>query len=145
MFVNNVYCESSLIPVATITLTSTVDGRQAACPGEVVTFTCIVIQGAAITWTAAPVLVGISVRFLATTSPGDRQLDCSPSTVRCADLDYRATLTSVGTLDMNGIADMTSTFRFTARAELNGTVVQCSAVTDPATPSATQTLNIAGE
>ena len=86
-----------------------------------------------------------SVRFLATSSPGDRQLDCSPSTVRCADLDYRATLTSVGTLDMNGAADMTSTFRLTARTELNVTVVQCSAVTATTTPSATQTLNVAGE
>jgi len=39
--------------IATITLTSNVDGRQAACPGEVVTYTCTMIQGAVITWTAA--------------------------------------------------------------------------------------------
>ena len=45
------------LPVATITLSSTLDGRQAACPGEVVTYTCTVIQGVVLGWTAAPVLV----------------------------------------------------------------------------------------
>ena len=145
MFVNNVYCQSSLIPVATITLTSSVDGRQAVCPGMVVTYTCTVIQGGAITWTAAPVLTGTAVRFLSTT-PADNSQSCSPSTVQCADLDYQATLTSISNLDMSGtFADMTSSFRFTSRAELSGAVVQCSAVTATATPSATQTLNVAGE
>ena len=122
------------------------DGRQAACPGEVVTYTCTVTQGGSITWTAAPVLVGIAVRFL-TTEPSGSSLSCSDpsSPVQCADLDYQATITSVGTLDMNGLADLTSTFRFTARAEINGTVVQCSAVTATSTPSGTQTVNVAGE
>ena len=144
MFVSNVYCQSSLIPVATITLTSSVDVRQAACPGMVVTYTCNVIQGGAITWTAAPVLVDpTAVVFLAAT-PSDNSRSCGPSTVQCADLDYQATFTNVGPLT-SGRADMTSTFRFTARAEFNGTVVQCSAVTDPATPSATQILNVSGE
>ena len=132
------------LPVATIALTSTVDGRQAACPGEVVTYTCIVTQGGAITWTAAPVLVGTAVRFLTTESSGS-SLSCSdPSPpVQCAELDYQATITSVGTLDVNGLADLTSTFMFTAKAEINGTVVQCSAVTATSTPSATQALNVA--
>ena len=66
-----------------------------------------------------------------TASPGDRVLDCSDLTspVQCADFDYQATLTSISTL-RNGFADMTSTFRFTASAKVNGTVVQCSARTD---------------
>ena len=121
------------------------DGRQAACPGEVVTYTCTVTQGGAITWTAAPVLVGTAVRFL-TTDPSGSRRSCSDisSPVQCADLDYQATLTSVGTVDMNGAADLTSTFRFTARAEFNGTVVECSAVTATTTQPATQTLNIVG-
>ena len=121
------------------------DGRQAACPGEVVTYTCTVTQGGSITWTAAPVLVGIAVRFL-TTEPSGSSRSCSDpsSPVQCANLDYQANIASVGTLDMNGLADLTSTFRFTARAEINGTVVQCSAVTATSTPSATQTLNVAG-
>jgi len=123
-----------------------VDGRQAACPGEVVTYTCTVTQGGSITWTAAPVLVGIAVRFL-TTEPSGSSLSCSDpsSPVQCVDLDYQATITSVGTLDMNGLADLTSTFMFTARAEINGTVVQCSAVTATSTQSGTQTVNVAGE
>jgi len=134
-------------PVATITLTSSVDGRQASCPGEVVTYTCTVIQGASVTWTAAPVLMDPTAVVFVSTSPSDeRQLGCSDasSPVQCGDLDYQATLTSVGTVDMNGAADLTSTFRFTAKAELNGTVVECSAVTTTTTQPATQTLNIVG-
>ena len=120
------------------------DGRQAACPWDVVTYTCTLIQGGSLTWTAAPVLVDpAAVVFIAAT-PSDNSRSCSPSTVQCAVLNYQATLTNVGTLT-SGRADMTSTFRFTARAELNGTVVQCSGVTDPVTPAENQVLNIAGE
>jgi len=148
-----IWCQQDLLLVfnthpyiATVTLTSNVDGRQAACPGEVVTYTCTVIQGAVITWTAAPVLVGTVVRFRSTSPPDEWQLSCSDtsSPVPCTDLDYQATLTSVGTLDMNGAANLTSTFRLTATAELNGTVVQCSAVTATTTPPATQTLVTVG-
>jgi len=123
------------------------DGRQAACPGEVVIYTCIVTQAASITWTAAPVLVGISVRFRSTSPTDERQLSCSDSSspVLCANLDYQATLTRIGTVDMIGAADLTSTFRFTARAELNGTVVQCSAVNIPNAPPDSLVLNVAGE
>ena len=121
------------------------DGRQAACPGEVVTYTCTVTQGAAVTWTAAPVLLGTAVRFLSIDPSGSSRSCSDPSSpVQCADLDYQATITSVGTLDMNALADLTSTFMFTARAELNGTVVQCSALTATSTPSAIQTLNSVG-
>jgi len=132
---------------ATITLTSSVDGRQAACPEEVVTYTCTVTQAASITWNAAPVLMDSSVSFLSTSLSGEQQLSCSDisSSIECADLDYQAILTSVGTVDMNGAADLTSTFRFTARAELNGTVVQCSAVNVPNAPPESQVLNVAGE
>ena len=66
------------------------------------------------------------LQLSSTASPGDRVLDCSDPTfpVLCADFDYQATLTSISTL-RNGLADMTSTFRFTASAKVNGTVVQC--------------------
>jgi len=135
------------LPVAVITLTSTVDGRQAVCPGEVVTYTCNVTKATIVTWTAAPVLVGTDVRFRSNSPSDEQQLSCTDtsSPVQCADLDYQATLTSVGTVDMIGAADLTSTLRFTARAELNGTVVECSAVTATTTPPATQTLNVVGE
>jgi len=124
-----------------------VDGRQAACPGEVVTYTCNVTQAASVTWTAAPVLVGIVVRFRSNSPSDERQLSCNAtsSPVQCTDLDYQATLTSVGTVDMNGAADLTSTFRFTAIAELNGTVVQCNAVNVPNAPPERQVLNVIGE
>ena len=133
--------------VATITLTSSVDARQAACPEEVMTYTCTVTQAASITWTAAPVLVGTSVRFRSISPSDEWQLSCSDtsSPVQCADLDYQATLTSVGIVDMIGAADLMSTFRFTARAELNGTVVQCSTVNVPNAPPDSQVLNVAGE
>ena len=40
----------------TVTLTSCVeqDGRQAACPGEVVTFTCVVTEAGGLQWIAEP-------------------------------------------------------------------------------------------
>jgi len=123
-----------------------VDGRQVACPGEVVTYTCTATQAASVTWTAAPFLVGTAVRFRSTSPSDERQLGCSDtsSPVQCAGLDYQATLTSVGTF-VGGVADLTSTFRFTARAELNGTVVQCSAVNVPNAPPESQVLNVVGE
>ena len=65
--------------------------------------------------------------------------------MQCAGFDFVATLTNVGPLEMNGAADMTSTFRFTARAELNRTVVQCSGTTSPSTPSESLNFTVAGE
>ena len=132
-----------IIHIATTTLTSTLDGRQAACPGEVVTYTCNVTAAIAISWTVAPIFVVESlVRFLSTT-PLNQRVTCS--TMQCAGFDFLATLTNVGPLDMNGAADMTSTFRFTARASLNQTVVQCSGLTSPSTPSESRNFTVAGK
>ena len=129
-------------PVATSSLSSTLDGRPAACPGEVVTYTCNVTQGFLIGWSAAPVLDAALVQFAPTDS---RILGCSNVTaIQCDDFDFQATLTSVGPVQ-NGQADMTSTFRFTARPRLNGTVVECTRTTSPSTPSANHTLIIAGK
>ena len=129
------------LPVATSSLSSTLDGRQAACPGEVVTYTCNVTQGFLIGWGATPVLDAALVQF-APTDP--RILGCSNvSSIQCDDFDFQATLTSVGTVS-SGQADMTSTFRFTATVGLNGTVVECTRTTSPSTPSANQTLIITG-
>ena len=52
-----------------MTLTSSVelDGRQAACPGEVVTFTCTVAEAVALEWIAEPFIPRndpIRVQFL---------------------------------------------------------------------------------
>ena len=50
-------------PVATSSLSSTLDGRQAACHGELVTYTCNVTQGFLIGWGATPVLDAALVQF----------------------------------------------------------------------------------
>ena len=132
-----------LSSIATITLTSTLDGRQAACPGEVVTYTCNVTTAATIFWIVAPIFVMQSlVRFVPTT-PLNQRVTCT--TMQCAGFDFVATLTNVGPLDMNGAADMTSTFRFTATTELNQTVVQCSGTTSPPTPSESHNFTVAGK
>ena len=131
-------------PVATITLSSTLDGRQAACPGEVVTYTCTVTQGFLIGWTAAPVLVDAT--FTRFTPTGPRLVGCSnaSSPVQCVDFDFQSILTNVGPVQ-SGAADMTSTFRFTARAGLNRTMVECSGTTSPPTPAETHTFTVAGK
>ena len=129
-----------------MTLTSTLDGRQTACPGEVVTYTCMVTQGFALGWTAAPVLVDATLVAFTPTDP--RTLGCSnvSSPVQCNEFDFLATLTNVGPRDiMTGAADLTSTFGFTARAELNGTVVQCSGSTSPPTPSESLNFTVVGK
>ena len=129
-------------PVATVTLTSTLDGRQAACPGEV-TYSCNVTQGFSVSWTAAPVLV--SLTFVRLLPSGPRMLRCSDiQAIQCADLDFQANLTVTSTV-VNGMADLTSTFRFTARVELNETVVECSGLTLPLTPPVNHTFTVAGK
>ena len=100
-------------------------------------------QGFLIGWGATPVLDATLAQFAPTDS---RILGCSNVTaIQCDDFDFQATLTSVGTVDMTGAADMTSTFRFTARPGINGTVVECSGLTVPSTPSVNHTFTIAGE
>ena len=62
------------------------------------TYTCTVTQAVILDWTAEP-FIGESDRlqFACSTPAEDRVIDCSDSsTVPCADLDYTATLTSVG-------------------------------------------------
>ena len=131
-----------LISTATITLTSSVVGQ--ACPGEVVTYTCMVDQAAIVGWTAAPVLTDpTAVLFVVTADQTTR--DCSAiSSIQCSDLDFYANFTNISAVQ-NGVADLNSTFRFTARAELNGTVVQCTAATASDAPRANQSLIVAGK
>ena len=131
-------------PAATSTLTSTLDGRQTACPGEVVTYTCTVTQGFFIGWTAAPVLVDATfVRF----TPSDQRMrGCgnASSPVDCTEFDFQGTVSSVGPVQ-SGAADMTSIFSFTATTRINGTVVECSGQTSPPTPSESYTFTVAGK
>ena len=131
---------------ATFTLNSTLDGRQAACPGEIVTYTCIVGRAVILEWTAEPFIMDRNrLQFTSTTPPGNSVLACgtSISPVQCAEFDYRATLTSVGAVQ-SGIADMTSTFSVTANTRLIGTVVQCRGLTVTTEHIASSTLNVTG-
>ena len=66
------------------------------------------------------------------------------SVVTWTDLDFHANLTSVSAIQ-SITANLTTTFRFTATAELNGTVVLCFAVTVSGTPTASQSLTVAGD
>ena len=135
-----------MFPTATINLTSSVVGQ--ACPGEVVTYTCMVDQAAALGWTAAPVLTDpTAVVFVATAPSNQRTRDCSTiSSIQCSDLDFYATFRNVSAVQ-NGLADLTSTFSFTVTAELNRTVhvVQCFAATESGTLTAIQRLIVAGK
>ena len=101
-------------------------------------------QGFVIGWTAAPVLVDAT--FTRFTPTGPRVVGCSnaSSPVQCVDFDFQSTLTNVGPVQ-NGAADMTSTFRLTVRAGLNGTVVECSGTTSPPTASESHTLTVVGK
>ena len=130
---------------ATITLTSTLNG-QPATSGEMVTYTCTLNETSQIIWTAPPVIRNPAyVVFTPTTSSDQRMLGCSDvQAINCTDINFLAALTSFGPLDMNGLADMTSTFRFPATVALNETVIQCSGLTAAGTEMANQTLIVEG-
>ena len=103
-------------------------------------------QGRTLEWTAEPFIMPSNrLQFSSTAPPEDRVLACSDPTspVQCTNFDYQATLTSVSAIQ-NGFADMTSTFRFTASARVNGTVVQCKGLTATEDQMATHRLNVTG-
>ena len=119
---------------------------QPASSGQEVTYTCTLTDAATISWTAPPVFTSTSlIRFVPTTPSGQRMLGCSDvQDINCTDIDFQAALTSVGTIDMNGLADLTSTFRFTATVALNETVIRCSGATATGTETVNQTLIVEG-
>ena len=103
-------------------------------------------QAVTLDWTAEPFIMDSNrLQFTSTTPLQNTVITCgdSTSTVQCADLDYQATLTSVGPVQ-NGFADMTSTFSFTASARVNGTVVQCRGSTATGIQVASNALNATG-
>ena len=115
---------------ATMILTSTLDGRQTACPGEVVTYTCTVPRTSSAGWDVPPDIM---------------QFNYFPSsqTGRPEDIgDFQVVLTDVGPIDM-GLADLTFTLTVTATLGRNGTVVQC--LGDEAGERVSLVLNIASE
>ena len=105
----------------TVTLSSSVeqDGRQAACPGEVVTFTCMVTNETRLRWIAEPFInLNEPIQYPPRAIVGEMMVDMSGQ--------FMANVTSV-TLN-GGVADLTSELTVTVSAPeaLNGTVVQCS-------------------
>ena len=105
-------------------------------------------QGFTLGWTAAPILVDNTLVVFTPSDPVRRMLGCRDiTTIQCVDLDFQATLTSVGPVQ-SGAADMTSTFTFTAQPWIywiNGTVVECSGTTSPPTPSESRTFTAVGK
>ena len=97
-------------------LTSSVeqDGRQVACPGEVITFTCTVAEAAGISWAAEPFMTNPIV-FTFT----DQSNDTQDRGV------FHAVLKAVTMPDFFR-ANFISTLTVRASDSLNGTVVQCT-------------------
>ena len=96
-----------------MTLTSTLDGRQTACPGEVVTYTCTVFQTAVISVYALPDIDG--VHYFPRSPLGQQSIR-----------GFQLALTNKVPDPTNpALADLTITLTVTATAGRNGTVVQC--------------------
>ena len=96
---------------ADITLTSSLDGAQAACPGQVVTYTCTALRTNAIQWIVAPGV--LSVTFF--------QDDIITEEI---DGNFQVTLTS-RIPNGTGTSDLTSTLRVVTTASQNGSRIQC--------------------
>ena len=95
---------------ATVTLTSTLNGRQTACPGEVVTYTCTVLRTTAVGWIALP-----DINYVPGSLIGQRVIG-----------DFQLALTNKVFDPTNpALADLTITLTVTATVDRNGTVVQC--------------------
>ena len=135
-----------VLHTATVVLDSSV-GMRGACPGEMVTYTCTVIQGIALDWIVEPFISGTDIRFRNSTPTDMRSVDCNEVTPpQCDNINFIATLTNTAnsmTVMNVPVADITSTLTFTATARLNGTVVQCRGVT-AVTQIANRTVNVAG-
>ena len=130
---------------AAITLTSTLNGRQGACPREVVTYTCTLTQGSFLEWTAEPFLSATELRFTPTTPANSRMVDCDDYVnIQCTVFDFQSTVSITNINAGMTLADLTSTFRFTARAEINGTVVRCRVVDVNGLAAQNETLKAVG-
>ena len=130
---------------ATVVLDSSVGMRQ-ACPGEMVTYTCTVVQGFTLDWLVEPFFSRI--RFMLDSTPVGRSVYCNDVTPpQCSNISFVATFTNTAnrmTTATGPLADMTSTLTFTAVTRLNGTVVQCRGSTAVGFPINSSILNVAG-
>ena len=119
-----------------------------ACPGEVMTYTCTVNQGADLEWIVEPFISGSTRILFRSIDPTGRSVGCNDvAAVQCTDFNFVATytnLTNPTTVASGTVADITSTLTFTATARLNGTVVQCRGTTASGFPTTNSTLNVTG-
>ena len=94
-------------------------GRQAACPGEEVTFTCVVIEGAALWWIAEPhITQSDPVTFsVATATAGE---------TRDPTAEIHIVLDDVSRGSVPQVRDFVSTLTVRNSTALSGTVIQCS-------------------
>ena len=114
-----------------MTLTSTLDGRQTACPGEEVTYTCTVLRTSAAGWHVPPDIMELN--YFPSSTIGQRVIG-----------DFRITLTTKDVDPNNAaLADLTITLTVTATLARNGTVVECRG--DEPTERMSLVLNIASE
>ena len=118
------------VGTATVTLTSTLDGRQTTCPGEAVTYTCTVLRTAVISWVISPGIMN-RVDYYPRDQIGQRVVG-----------DFQIALTSNVPIVV-GLADLTITLTVTATLAHNGTVVQCRG--DDPSERMSLVLNIASE
>ena len=96
-----------------MTLTSTLDGRQTACPEEVVTYTCTILRTSYITWLVLP---DIDVDYFPNSPLGQQTIG-----------DFQTALTNrvPDPINPTTLADLTTTLTVTATLAHNGTVVEC--------------------
>ena len=128
---------------ATVVLDSSVGTRQ-ACPGEMVTYTCTVIQGTFLDWIVEPFIDDSDPVRFSTAATAGTSFDCSgAAAVQCAEFNFVATLTSI-TNSIAILENFTSTMAFTATSRLNRTVVQCRGTVDPMPIISSSTLYVAG-
>ena len=112
-------------------MTSTLDGRQTACPGEVVTYTCTVLRTTVVSWFALPDVDG--AQYFPSNPVGQRAVG-----------DFQLALTNkVPDPNNAALADLTTTLTVTATLARNGTVVQCRG--DEPSERMSLVLNIASE
>ena len=123
-----VICPST-IGTAAVTLTSTLDERQAACPGEVVTYTCTAPRTSSIGWNVPPDIMQFN--YFPSSPIGQQDIG-----------DYQVALVSNVPISM-GLADLNITLTVTATADRNGTVVQC--LGDEPSETINAALSIASE
>ena len=120
---------SGLASAQTVTLTSSVeqDGRQAACPEEMVTFTCMLTRANGLRWS--------SDRFQPVEFIGDE-----PEQSEEDQGAFHAVLTS----NVGGVLfrNLTSTLNVNASVTLNGAIIYC---TNPGATNSSSTLNFASK